>query len=415
MIKENYRRTIIDMNSPVSMSLIYFMIGCFSLNSLYHFFLFFFYKKNYQALYFALINLTALLFNLMHLFQTPYDQKIGTLIFIANPFFFLMFINSFVPDEFSPLFNKIYAGISAALFLVILAIPNRLYMTIFGTFNKAVMAMLVLYAIYVLQALVRAVIHKRDEALPIFLGMAVLLAFSFIRYLLRDSFVRIPNPVGALFLMFLYTLTLAKRFSDAYFRCSEVVKEKTSELNEANALLTELAMHDPLTGLNNRRSFFESADRILNHSRRYGSGFSILLLDLDYFKKVNDRYGHQTGDSVLKGLADTLEDNVRSADVTARYGGEEFVILLDQIELDEAVHTAEKIRRKVAGLSFLDDEEKRISVTVSIGIAAFEEGTPSVQDIINRADEALYRSKADGRNCSSYMDRDGKILSVPRD
>lgn len=398
------------MDTGTPMALIYFMIGCFTLNSLHHFFLFFFYKKNYQALYFALINLVALTFNLLHIFSTPYDQKIGSLIFIANPFFFLMFVNSFFPSEFSPLFNRIYAGISALLFLIILAVPNALYQSVFAPFNRGVMLMLVFYSVYVLQALVRAVIHKREDCWPLFVGMAMLLSFSLVRYLFRDSFVRIPNPVGALFLMFVYTMTLAKRFSDAYYRCSQVVEEKTRELNEANAQLTELAMRDPLTGLYNRRSFFEQAGHILSHSRRYGSGFSILLLDVDLFKKVNDRYGHQTGDSVLKGMADTLAENVRDADLTARYGGEEFVILLDQIDLEEAVHTAGKIRRKVEGLEFLDDEGVRISVTVSIGIAAWERESSSVQEIINRADEALYHSKAGGRNRCSYKDRDGKLL-----
>ncbi len=396
------------------MALIYFMIGCFTLNSLHHFFLFFFYKKNYQALYFALINLVALTFNLMHLFSTPYDQKIGSLIFIANPFFFLMFMNSFFPEEFSPLVNKIYAGLSALLFLIILAVPNGLYQTIFAPFNRGVMLILIFYSIYVLQALVRAVIYKREDSLPIFLGMAMLLSFSFVRYLLKDSFVRIPNPVGALFLMFVYTMTLAKRLSDSYYRCSEVVEEKTRALNEANIQLTELAMRDPLTGIYNRRSFFEQADHVLHHSQRYGSGFSILLLDVDFFKKVNDVYGHQMGDSILKGLADMLTSSVRDADLTARYGGEEFIILLDQIILDEAVSIAEKIRRKVAGMEFLDTEERRISVSVSIGIASWEKESPSVLDIIKGADEALYHSKKAGRNMSSYRDRKGDMIPVLR-
>ena len=397
------------MNPDQISPLIYFMIGCFALNSLYHYCLFLFYKKNLPALYFAFINTVALAFNLLHLFSTAYDQKIGSLIFVLNPLFFLLFLNSLFPEEFRKSINKIYYVVSTLLFVIIFAFPNSVYINVFMYFNKVVMLLMLFDIAYILQALIRAVIKRREDAPAIMTGMAVMALLSISRYLFRDSFVRIPNPVGALFLMFFYSLTLAKRFSDSYYKREELIQQKTAALNSMNARLKELAIRDPLTNLYNRRYFFEYADHIFDQFERSGTGFSLVIFDIDHFKRINDSYGHLTGDHVLKSLAKLMDETLRKADISARFGGEEFVLLFCDTGLSDAVKVVEKIRKRIAGMEFSAEDERSFAITASFGIASSHPNKKDFLSIVHDADTALYHSKANGRNCTSFTDWDGQL------
>ena len=159
-----------------------------------------------------------------------------------------------------------------------------------------------------------------------------------------------------------------------------------------------LATTDPLTGCLNRRALMDSLDAEFGRVRRYGVPLSILMIDVDRFKDVNDRLGHLTGDSVLEQLGELLRAEVRAVDLVARYGGEEFVVVLPETGMDGALSFAERIRVRVAGHDFGGAGE-RLKTTVSVGVASVSSTDVSApDDLIARADEALYRAKHDGRN-----------------
>lgn len=165
---------------------------------------------------------------------------------------------------------------------------------------------------------------------------------------------------------------------------------------KAEEALRELATKDSLTGVSNRRHFFELAEIELARSTRYEHPVSIALMDVDYFKRVNDTYGHATGDHVLRLVASAAHAELRAADLIARYGGEEFVVLLPETDRDGASVVIERMRGAIAARSF-DTEEGARNVTVSVGLVGRRDGE-SLVSMLKRADEAMYRAKASGRD-----------------
>lgn len=171
------------------------------------------------------------------------------------------------------------------------------------------------------------------------------------------------------------------------------------KLNEANRKLKELADHDPLTGLHNRRVLFEVLAREIGRAQRYGGALSVMMFDIDHFKRVNDTHGHQAGDLVLKAVAAAAMRVRRETDLVGRYGGEEFVMVMPETETGGAVTHAERLRRAVEELE-IPLEGGAIRVTVSIGIATSgpEGGEPTGARLLSLADQALYGAKSGGRN-----------------
>ena len=170
--------------------------------------------------------------------------------------------------------------------------------------------------------------------------------------------------------------------------------------DEENALkqLYDSSVRDPMTRLYNRHYFANQLESEFAFAIRHRTPLSVLLLDVDFFKKVNDTYGHQAGDEVLKSVAKVLGEQLRTEDVLARYGGEEFVVLLRQIKVEEAELAAERLRKSVkqTAISF---EGQLIPVTVSIGCAGLGcLETPSPDELLKTADERLYQAKEQGRN-----------------
>ena len=161
--------------------------------------------------------------------------------------------------------------------------------------------------------------------------------------------------------------------------------------------LQSLAAIDPLTGLYNRRQFETLARAELARCQRYVRPCSFLMIDVDHFKLVNDTFGHEMGDWVLKMVANTLTAARRDADVVARFGGEEFVIMLPETTRDAAAMVAERIRSMVAA-SALAVGDSRLSLTTSIGVGETMAGLPGVEAVLRDADQALYDAKANGRN-----------------
>jgi diguanylate cyclase (GGDEF)-like protein len=160
----------------------------------------------------------------------------------------------------------------------------------------------------------------------------------------------------------------------------------------------EMAITDALTGLRTRRFLEQALDTEAPRADRHESSIGLLLLDVDYFKEVNDGHGHHGGDRVLCEVARRLGDLVRPGDVVARYGGEEFAVLLPQATGDDVIAVGERIRRGVASTPFAVDHDTLITVTVSIGAAALPEHVDSITDLTLTADRALYAAKESGRN-----------------
>jgi len=164
------------------------------------------------------------------------------------------------------------------------------------------------------------------------------------------------------------------------------------------AQITDLATIDELTGLYNRRALFSRL--VEEHSRveRYKENFSLMIFDIDDFKQVNDTYGHQVGDAILKNLAHFLKGNLRTSDFISRFGGEEFIAILPSTEMEKARRVAEKMRHLLGKKVFEDKKGAvKIKITVSIGISQCTPGD-TVDNLIKRADDALYMAKNDGKN-----------------
>ncbi len=168
-------------------------------------------------------------------------------------------------------------------------------------------------------------------------------------------------------------------------------------LRKKNEELHELSIRDGLTGLYNRKHMMETLHQETARSLRYNHPYSVLMLDIDHFKDYNDNYGHLAGDAVLKEVAATLMSSLRAGDYAARYGGEEFLLLLQETTLEDALESAERIRGLVEGRK-AGGALTAPGITVSIGVASFPESGSDPEEIINKADAALYEAKRAGRN-----------------
>jgi len=154
-----------------------------------------------------------------------------------------------------------------------------------------------------------------------------------------------------------------------------------------------LSLYDPLTNVANRRFMDMGLEKYFSFSKRYGKSFSIIMLDIDDFKKYNDTHGHSAGDKMLTRVAQVLIEDIRNADAVARYGGEEFLVMLPETTQAAALVTAERVRKGVA---------EKTDVTISLGVASYNQEMVKKEDLVNKADEALYRSKRTGKNRVSY-------------
>jgi diguanylate cyclase (GGDEF)-like protein len=180
--------------------------------------------------------------------------------------------------------------------------------------------------------------------------------------------------------------------------CTCVTIYDNTSVRELIDEITRMAEHDALTNLLNRRSFCRDAEKKCNEILRYGGKAFLMMLDIDYFKKVNDTYGHLAGDEVLRAVSKTLLQRFRKTDLVSRYGGEEFCIFLLMLSREKAVEIAEECRRQIENLP-IPYEDKTIRVTISIGVAAFpSDRDQTLTDLIACADAALYEAKSGGRN-----------------
>jgi diguanylate cyclase (GGDEF)-like protein len=184
----------------------------------------------------------------------------------------------------------------------------------------------------------------------------------------------------------------------ARIRAGKRIVDLQKELLETNKRLERLSITDGLTNLYNHRYFQDELARAFEESVRYGRPLSLAIVDLDYFKKVNDSYGHAVGDEVLKAVSKLFQESIRSTDLAARYGGEEFAVMMPETELHDAMTFAEKIRTLIES-SPTQTQAGQVPVTVSVGVAAVPHPKiHAAKELIVAADNALYRAKNGGRN-----------------
>jgi diguanylate cyclase (GGDEF)-like protein len=176
------------------------------------------------------------------------------------------------------------------------------------------------------------------------------------------------------------------------------IKKLQDELRRANELLLEISYTDHLTGLFNRRYLMEVLEREFSRARRSETSLSLLLLDIDFFKEINDKCGHQEGDLVLSRTATIFQNELRGYDTAVRFGGDEYVAVLPNTSLHDALAVAERIRRSVEESRF-PGKLQGMKITVSLGVSVYPgEGVDCIEDLVREADGALYRAKSAGRN-----------------
>ncbi|WP_074751417.1 diguanylate cyclase [Pseudomonas abietaniphila] len=202
-----------------------------------------------------------------------------------------------------------------------------------------------------------------------------------------------PTQIGmaAATLVFVsFVISATRKLSEAM----ETAFRLTREMEYAHSIANHAAQTDELTGLKNRRAFFRQAEQTYEHCKRNRVPLSVLMLDIDHFKRINDSYGHQAGDKVLRQIGGVICESIRDVDLCGRLGGEEFAILLTDTSIDDAEATAEQLRQAIAKLACEHVE----GITASIGVASMNGADRDVNMLLNDADKALFRAKAQGRN-----------------
>jgi diguanylate cyclase (GGDEF)-like protein/PAS domain S-box-containing protein len=192
-----------------------------------------------------------------------------------------------------------------------------------------------------------------------------------------------------------------KQYQTRLEEANRQLQEQLQENVALHAMLTEQTLRDPLTGLHNRRYLEETLPRELSRAKRMGYPMALVMVDLDHFKRVNDTYGHPTGDAVLKAMASILLHGAREGDIICRYGGEEFLVALPNMTVEKALARA-KSWQSTLGKTSIQYGAFSVQITLSAGISAFPDNGADVDTLLHLADEALYRAKANGRNCVEF-------------
>jgi len=180
------------------------------------------------------------------------------------------------------------------------------------------------------------------------------------------------------------------------------VKKRTEQLEDTNKQLLNLANTDPLTNIHNRRSFFNIGQQLLALAKRNNQSLTVMMCDIDYFKKINDTYGHATGDEILIAFAKNIQALLRDSEVFARIGGEEFAIIVNNSNIRNSLILANRIHKSITTIKVLDEQQKNIHFTISIGLGIAEEHDTTIDNALQRADEKLYHAKENGRNRTSH-------------
>jgi diguanylate cyclase (GGDEF)-like protein len=258
------------------------------------------------------------------------------------------------------------------------------------------------------------------QVLALYLAFVYILLFSVLMILLGASALRAGNPVARYFLYAAIASAVGAAltaltvwgwlpYTVLGYRAVDVgtviealllalaLAEQFRRNQDERIRAEQLARIDPLTSLHNRRSFAEMVDPLWHNGLRKFRPMSLILLDLDDFKIINDSHGHAVGDLVLMQTAEALEYCARAGDVLSRWGGEEFILFMPETRLEEAVIVAERMRQKLASLQ-IDVDGQQLSCSASFGVAQYRQEMKGLEELIREADQRLYEAKAGGRN-----------------
>lgn len=332
--------------------------------------------------------------------EIPIPTLIGWLTLAAVPLLILFaYRSSLRGDPLTPILLLVFAGLLAANGLIYLltrhsTLQRRGFITVITVLFtylavRAVEDGSAIIWLFAYPPIIFYISQARVGVLACSAGLsAVALLFSPLGDLAFDS------PYSTSFRLTMLAV-LAFEMSTCYVLDQSRRRSKLSLLKLAREF-EYAAKHDALTGLANRREVMAQLDSEYQRYLRNAREFSVLLMDIDLFKSVNDNYGHHVGDEMIVLVATTLREQCRKVDTLARWGGEEYLVLLPETGTAEAVQTANRIRESV-GSKTINAEEQAIAATISVGVATIS-GSESVDRLLQRADEALYRAKTQGRN-----------------
>ncbi|MBC2723719.1 MAG: diguanylate cyclase, partial [Desulfosporosinus sp.] len=207
--------------------------------------------------------------------------------------------------------------------------------------------------------------------------------------------INLNNEIGLLANRF---VEMAANIQNSKDNLERIVEERTNALEKANSDLIEMSLLDGLTGIHNRRSLDRSIARVFLDAKQGLGTFSVMMLDIDFFKNYNDRYGHAEGDNVLKVIAKTIKHTIRDEDRVFRYGGEEFFVILNNADVITAKVIAERVLEGIQSCNIAHDKSPYGIVTISGGIEEYNNAFAHPEDVIKAADHKLYNAKNGGRN-----------------
>lgn len=390
-----------------------FLLGSILIMAIYHVILYLFRTRDLAPLFFGLLCVVVgmriplsgekLVYEVFPSIPWVVATKIEYLNLVLIIPFVAMFFYRLYREYMSSIFIKVLNAVSIALFLFILFTRAKLYTYTAYPIEIA----LVVLGVYIIYILVRAILDKQQEAVIVLVGMLLFFLFGINDILYNNLVINTGYlaPVGLFLMLFSQAVLLSLRFTRA-METTEIlshdlekqVEDRTRELTLEREKLERLAREDSLTGIYNRRYMMNTLQNEVKRYGRHGITFSILIMDIDHFKRINDTLGHPVGDRVLQRIGRVLATGLRTTDTVGRIGGEEFMVILPYTNKQCAVTVAEKIRSTVEEMPFVEGSEA-FKVTCSIGVAQVEESKNEESDaMVSRADRALYRAKESGRN-----------------
>jgi diguanylate cyclase (GGDEF)-like protein len=263
-------------------------------------------------------------------------------------------------------------------------------------FDSGDLNFLFMFKIATLAAVLGVTVNALSVVLPVYIGFAIPLILMIIAHVLAVSFLQPDEQLALIIGVGVYGLLLVI----AAFNVAKLTRfaiEQGFEREAANERLTILARQDALTGAFNRRHLLDELERQLQLRTRYATPFTIVILDVDHFKSINDTFGHQVGDLVLIGLTRLLKDSLREIDICGRWGGEEFLCILPNTSIPEALYCAERLRSSLASARLVEAHPE-LAVTASFGVGTCQPDE-TIDALLQRVDSLLYAAKATGRNC----------------
>ncbi len=293
--------------------------------------------------------------------------------------------------------TKVFYSLASVAFIIAimlaLNIPNVTFLS--NIFFSAVLILIVYVAITVLKRGFDGAKYYLI-ALMLYLPAMTMMAMTFNTVAPYNDITRYSFLAGAFLEIFLFTLILTNRYK-YISRLNNNLLQKTKELEMMKSELQKESTTDYLTGLFNRRHFVQMSEKYFESSKRYKKDLSVLMVDIDNFKQINDNYGHHIGDIVIQKVATVINKLVRTSDIAARYGGEEFIVLSPETHKEASGILAQRIRQTIEQQT-ITAENIEHKITVSIGLTQFEKEDKSMEEVIIRADKALYQVKNSGKN-----------------